>query len=145
MWLTRSGDTTGATKNPLRWYAPQNIILTYAGDQYAVFPAGSSQLWNLVNAKFSPRVAGLTLGFNAGAYTSTASNYAWVTLPLAQTFDSPETSSYMLTEGLQVTNGIVNIQFSLPLVDGTNDWILHLSYVYASTIVFSQNTSEFAF
>ncbi len=144
MWLSRRGDETGVTKNPLRWYAPQNIVLTYAGDQYCRFDAGSSQLWNLVNSKFAPRVAGLTVGY-AGGYNTTPENYGWVTLPLAQTFDSPETSSYMLVEGLQVTNGIVNIQFSLPFADGTNDWVLHLSYVYASTLVFSQNTCEFAF
>lgn len=144
MWLTRSGDATGTVKNPLKWYQPQSIILTYAGDQYCRFDAGSSQLWNLVNGKFSPRVAGLTIGY-AGGYNTTPESYGWVTLPLAQTFDSPETSSYMLVEGLQVTNGIVNIQFSLPFADATNDWVLHLSYVYASTLVFSQNTSEFAF
>ena len=145
IWLTRAGDSSGVTKNPLKWYAPLFVQSTYAGNVYSRFDAGSSAVWALINAKASPYVPTSTLGYAGGAYTSTGYNSAWVSLPFSQTFSSPESSSYMLTEGLQVTNGIVNLQVQVPNIDATADYTLHCSYVYASTMVFSQSTCEFAF
>lgn len=143
MWLTKDSDTLVTADNPLKWYAPSNVQVTYAGDVYARFDAGSSQLWNLINGKMSPKVAGLTLGYSAGAYTSTPENYGWVTAPFAQTYDSADTSSYMLTEGISVTNGVININFATPTAAA--DYKLHLSYVYAASAVFSQSTCEVVF
>ena len=144
MWLTKGSDVVAAgTKNPLKWYAPLNVQVTYAGDIYARFDAGSSALWNLINGKLSAKVAGLTLSYPAGAYVSTAENYSWVTCPFAQTYDPGTTGEYMLTEGISVTNGVVNISFQTP--SAAADWTLHLSYVYASSVVFSQSTAEFVF
>ena len=54
----------------------------------------------------------------------------------------------MLVEGLNVTNGIVNIQFQPPLAVGTStitDYILHLSYIYNASAVFSQSSCELVF
>jgi hypothetical protein len=53
-------------------------------------------------------------------------------------------------EGLAVTNGIVNIQFAIPplyaaVSTGTNDWKLHLSYIYNASAVFSQSSAEMVF
>ena len=144
MWLTKGSDVVAAgTKNPLKWYAPTSVTVTYAGDIYARFDAGSSQLWNLINGKLSAKVAGLTLSYPAGAYVSTAENYNWVSAPFAQTFEPATTGEYMLTEGISVTNGVVNISFATP--SAAADWVLHLSYVYAASVVFSQSTAEFVF
>lgn len=143
MWLTKDSDNVVTQRNPLKWYAPTDLQVSYAGDVYARFDAGSSQLWNLINGKMSPKVAGLTTTFAGGAYVNTPENYSWVTAPFAQTFDSADTSSYMLTEGINVTNGIVNISFQTP--SAAADFKLHLSYIYASSVVFSQSTAEFVF
>ena len=143
MWLTKGSDTSGNTKNPLKWYAPLDVTVTYAGDIYAQFSAGSSQLWNLINSKQTPQVAGTTLGYAGGAYTTTSESYQWVSAPFAQTYDPADSSEYMLNEGIQVQNGIVNIAFRTP--SAAADWVLNLSYVYAATAVFSQSTCELVF
>jgi hypothetical protein len=133
---------TAGTKNPNKWYAPLDVQVTYAGDIYARFDVGSSQLWDLVNAKLSPKVAGLTIAYSGG-YATTAEGYGWVTAPFAQTFDSADTSSYMLVEGINVTNGVVNVSFRTPTAAA--DYRLHLSYIYAASAVFSQSTCELVF
>ena len=143
MWLTKDSDSVVTARNPLKWYAPTEVQVTYAGDVYARFDAGSSQLWNLINSKMTPKVAGLTTTFAAGAYVTTPENYSWVTAPFAQTYDAPESSSYMLTEGISVTNGVININFQTP--SAAADFKLHLSYVYAAAAVFSQSTCEVVF
>jgi hypothetical protein len=142
MWLTRNGDSSATVKNPLKTYIPQNIQVTYAGDVYARFDNGISQLWNLINSKTSPYVNGLTTTYSSG-YVNTAEQYGWATLPFAQTYDVADTSDYVLVEGLQVTNGIVTISFTAP--SSQTDWVLHLSYIYNASIVFSQSSAEFVF
>lgn len=164
-WLTRDGwgagtasSVTGASptgivvgaKNPLKWIAPVSVQCTYAGDVYARFDAGISQLWNLINGKSSPYVGSVDVSFASSAYSTTGTQYQWCTLPFAQTYDVADTSDFTLVEGLAVTNGIVNIQFAIPPVyqavsTGTNDWKLHLSYVYNASAVFSQSSCELVF
>jgi hypothetical protein len=71
-----------------------------------------------------------------------------VTLPFAATYDCADSSHFMLVEGLNVTNGIVNIQFQPPLSVGTStitDYVLHLSYIYNASAVFSQSSCELVF
>jgi hypothetical protein len=164
-WLTRDSwaDGTGLSvagaspagivvggKNPLKWIAPQAVTCTYAGDVYARFDAGMSQLWNLVNSKHSPYVNAVDLSYASSTYTSTGTQYQWATLPFAQTYDVADTSDFMLVEGLAVTNGIVNISFQIPPIyqaygSTTNDWKLHLSYIYNASAVFSQSSCELVF
>lgn len=143
MWLTKDSDVSVTNKNPNKWYAPLDVTVTYAGDVYARFDVGSGALWNLVNGKISPKVAGLTLGYAAGAYTSTPENYSWVSAPFAQTYDAADTGEFMLAEGLSVTNGVVNISFRTPTAAA--DYKLNLSYIYCASVVFSQSSAEMLF
>lgn len=167
VWLTRDGwaDGTGlsvsaaagspsgivvAGKNPLKWVQPQFVQVTYAGDVYARFDAGISQLWNLVNSKASPYVSSVDVSYASSAYSATGTQWGWVTCPFAQTNEDAQTGHFTLVEGLAVTNGVVNIAVQIPaayaaISPSTNDWKLHLSYVYNSSIVFSQSSAEFVF
>jgi hypothetical protein len=150
IWLTRDSDATGTApataKNPNRTYAPASLQVTYAGEVYANYSASSYQLWNLINGKASPKVAGSTLTFGGGAYTGTPETYHWAELPFAQPFAVCETGARMLVGGKEITNGIVNLQVALPaaLVAAT-DVKLRISYIYESVIVFGQGTADFAF
>jgi hypothetical protein len=141
-WLTKGSDTSGTTKNPLKWYAPRDLVMLYAGDQYARFDGYGAALWNLVNSRQTPRVAGATLGFAGGNYTSTPEAYAWVELPFGQTYN-PETAHSMYVSGKEILNGIVQLQLATP--SAAADWVLNVSYVYNAVLVFSQGTSDFAF
>jgi hypothetical protein len=156
-WLTRDADLSGAVKNPFRWIAPENIVMTYAGEIYARFDAGSSKLWNLVNGRLTPGLNDLTLADNgAGAGNgvitiTTPSLDQWVEMPFGQSFD-PVTAHSMYMAGKPITNGIVNLQFTVPAAyPGTTtpldagSYTLHISYVYNGVLMFSQGTCDYVF
>jgi len=159
MWLTCDVDTT-TVKNYNKWYAPQNIIVTYAGDQYARYDFGSSKLWNLINGRLLPVAAASVNQTSGGALVNQPSVSQWAELPFAQSY-TPESAHSMYISGKEITNGIVQVQFDLPRApDGfsgaaaggiiagagiTGNWTLHVSYVYNSVLVFSQGTADFAF
>ena len=141
-WLTLDDDQAVTKRNMLKWYAPLNLLCSYAGDQYARFDNGISQLWNLINGKHSPYVQGLTISYSGG-YATATENYSWATLPFAQTFDSADTGSYTFVDGISVSSGVINLQFSTPTASA--NWKLHLSYVYSASAVFSQSSAEIVF
>jgi hypothetical protein len=53
----------------------------------------------------------------------------------------------MLVHGKPITNGIVNLDINLPAAyeNGTADWLLNGSYVYNTTLLFSQGTCDYVF
>ena len=145
-WLTVNGDVGGLTVNPLNWYQPNNIIMTYMGDQYAVFPGQSSLLWNLVNGRAIPAVGAPVLAAGGAPAAGLA---AWAELPFGQAFDTL-TDHTMYVSGKEILNGIVQLQFSLGADILANSNIasgvtLHVSYIYNSVLVFSSGTADFAF
>jgi hypothetical protein len=146
IWLSRDADTTGAVKNPFNWYLPSDVQVTYAGEVFARFDAGSGLLWNLVNGRLSPAANDVGLADNgagggAGAITiTTPKQDYWLELPFAQTFD-PVTAHSMYMAGKPITNGIVNLQLTTPSAQA--DWKLHVSYNYNAVLTFSQGTCDY--
>jgi hypothetical protein len=50
----------------------------------------------------------------------------------------------MYTAGKSITNGIVNLQFSLPPdLAPSNTLVLNVSYVYNAVLTFSQGTCDY--
>lgn len=151
IWLTDTDDTPAnqTTNDPFFWYLPSSVEMLYAGDKYAVFKAGSvAQLVNLVNGNKAPAFDIISTG-NAGNGYGTGSVAAgvqtlskWVELPFAQTFVD-EDSHYMLVHGKAITNGIVNLDIVTPTAQST--WVLNVSYIYNSTLLFSQGTCDYVF
>jgi hypothetical protein len=123
--------------------------MLYAGEKFAVFKAGSvAQLVNLVNGNKAPAFDLISTG-NAGNGYGTGSVAAgqallskWVELPFAQTFVD-EDSHYMLVHGKAITNGIINLDIQTPTAQST--WKLNVSYIYNSTLLFSQGTCDYVF
>lgn len=161
VWLSQGADlpraypgaTTVSLVNPFYWFAPRAIQMTYAGQIYSRFDAGSSQLWNLVNGRFQPQVTyGVVLtGTGAtNAFTvSAAANAQWVSMPFAQAMEN-NTSHTFTVNGKNIKNGIVNLQLTTPGATVSNsgaggNWILHVSYVYNAVAVFGMGTCDFAF
>jgi hypothetical protein len=159
-WLTCDVDTTGV-KNVNKWYAPRDLVVTYAGDQYSRYDNGMSQLWNLINGRIVPQAAiSVNQTGAGGAITNNASVTQWAVLPFAQPYE-PETYHTALMAGKEITNGIVQLQFTIPRApDGfsgaasggiaaggsiSGNWTIHFTYVYNSVLVFSQGTADFAF
>jgi hypothetical protein len=159
-WLTCDVDTVGVVKNYNKWYAPQDIVVTYAGDQYARYDKGASQLWNLINGRIVPQAAVSVNQTSGGSIVNQPSVTQWAVLPFAQPYE-PETYHTNLMAGKEITNGIIQLSFKLPFAPDaftgataggisaggsiSGGWTIHFSYVYNSVLVFSQGTCDFAF
>lgn len=146
IWLTRDADQAGVggIKQMLKWYLPTDLQVTYAGDVYARYDAGSSVLWNLVNSRMTPKMANSQLVTNGGGGYNASTPYDsyWVELPFSQSYDN-DTAHSTYISGKEITNGIVQLQLTTPSAQA--DWKLHVSYVYNTVIVFSQGTCDYAF
>ena len=143
MWLTNSDDTADSVNYmPFKWYQPTNVQMLYAGDVYARYDNGVSQLFNLINGTKGSAFNGQTLTSGGGAITNTAGLSYWTELPFAQTF-LDEDAHHVLVHGKPITNGIVNLQLQTPTAAST--WVLNVSYIYNSTLLMSQGPADFVF
>lgn len=151
-WITSDDDQTGAAGSaggagavePFLWYLPARIQMTYAGDVYARFENGSSPLWNLVNGNKSPAVDNL-LVTAAAPPTSAPALSEWVELPFSQTMIDDD-AHYTLVHGKPITNGIVNLDLNLDTATAAkNNLKLNVSYVYNTTLLFSQGSVDYVF
>jgi hypothetical protein len=68
----------------------------------------------------------------------------WLSLPFAQTLVD-EDSHYILVHGKPITNGIVNLANIVVPYVSPSGWTMHISYVYNTTLLFSQGTCDFVF
>lgn len=149
-WITKDSDATGTyavgtLQNPWKWYAPEDIQMSYAGLVYARFDRGSGALWNLVNGKQAPAVNEVVVADVGGGACSITTPFLgrWVELPFAQTFDDI-TAHSTYTAGMPITNGIVNLSFNLPQgLAAAADYKLHISYNYNAVLTFSQGTCDY--
>jgi hypothetical protein len=141
-WLSRAGDLTGEMKNYFNWALPTSIEMSYAGDIYARFNGQSSTLWNLINGNKYPGAASISLTDGGATFTTASQVSTWVELPFAQTF-LDEDSHHVLVHGKPITNGIVNLLVTTPSAQA--DWQLNVSYVYNTTLLFSQGTADYVF
>jgi hypothetical protein len=151
VWLTDSadlgtngGNATNTNFNPFNWQLPLSLVMSYAGDVYARYELSSHPLWNLINGLKSPAVDNALITSAAGAFTTASSptlSY-WAELPFAQTFVD-EDSHHVLVHGKPITNGQVNLAITTPSAKST--WVLNISMVYNSTLLFSQGTCDYVF
>jgi hypothetical protein len=144
VWVTLDADTSGVIKNPFKWYVPEDIVMTYAGEIFARFDKGSSQLWNLVNGRQSAAVNEVLVADAGGGSCTITTPFLgkWAELPFAQTY-VPDTAHSMYVAGKPITNGIVNLQFNLPAGLATTNMKLHVSYNYNAVLTFSQGTCDY--
>lgn len=154
-WLTADSVNTptpatpgaGSTviQNPFAWYALNDVEMTYAGEVYSRFDANSGQLWNLINGRIPAQVNDALLtgaGGTVSAPNPTADS--WSVLPFAQSYDAP-TAHSMYMAGKSITNGLVNLKFTIPPTAPASTYTLHISYVYNAVLTFSQGTCDYVF
>ena len=155
MWITADADTAsaGGQYNPFLWYAPENVIMTYAGEIFARFDGGSGPLWNLVNGRISPQVNDVLTRSDLSTQSTVDS---WLECPFGQSYD-PLTAHSMYVSGKPITNGIVNVTFTMPsfqkattaaapttpIALPSGSYTLHCSYEYNAVLLFSAGTAEY--
>jgi hypothetical protein len=144
-WITKDADTTSNLVNPFKWYAPEDMVMSYAGEIFARFDKGSGALWNLVNGVQSPAVNEVVVTDAGGGVCAITTPFLgkWMELPFAQTYEDL-TAHTTYTSGKPITNGIVQLAFNLPVgLAPAADLKLHVSYVYNGVLTFSQGTCDY--
>jgi hypothetical protein len=168
VWLTDNLDNLAPSQrvqsgvnqpyNPLKWYRPQSVEMLYAGDIYARYNNGTGTLFNLLNSNKSPIVDTGVIVYNGAVIQNptqadNAFASAWVELPFAQAL-CDEDAHYILLHGKAITNGIINLNnvvvpyisgAELPTPSSAAGWTLNVSYVYSSTLLFSQGSVDYVF
>lgn len=145
-WLTLNRSDTAANAasdaaNQLVWVAPQAITVLYAGTIYAQYNSGTAEIFNLIDGTKPVAVSTGVITMGGAVPTSSSRVSKYVNLP----FGNPTGDDYsaeVLTHGKPILNGLVNLQITPPTAD---PYILHVQYVYNSTLVFSKSSAEFRF
>jgi len=152
VWLTDNADTAGSSASggsatgytSTAWYPPTSVEMVYAGDIYARYDNGVGQLFNLINGNKSPAFDTIVAVPAAGQITPEPKLAQWLSLPFAQTLVD-EDAHYILVHGKPITNGIINLNNVVVPYVSTAGWTMHISYVYNSTLLFSQGTCDYVF
>jgi hypothetical protein len=141
-WITNDADTptpaNSTVQNPFRWYALQDVEMSYSGLVYAKADVNSMQLWNLVNGRIPALVNSSTVVAGSPP-TFTDSVATWSVLQFGQAYD-PITAHSMYVAGVPILNGIVNLKFKIPPTLGASTYTLHTSYVYNGVLSLSQGS-----
>ena len=149
-WVTSDDNDNGTAAgnagaiNPFLWYPIDSVTVTYAGDIYSRYEQRSGQLWNIVNGNKAPVVD--TVETTAAAPPTSAQFLSeWVELPFAQAMLDDDAHS-TLVHGKPITNGIVNLAIKLDAgVAALTNLKLNVSYVYNTTLLFSQGSCDYVF
>jgi len=153
IWLTNNDDTiisptarAGKAYQVQKWYAPASVEMLYAGDIYARYNNGVGQLFNLINSNKASAFDTVSTQAGSGIITNPPKAFLsqWLELPFAQAL-CDEDAHFILMHGRAITNGIINLNMTLPAVASASGWTLNVSYVYNCTILFSQGSCDYVF
>jgi hypothetical protein len=152
IWLTDNADTAGASPSggsatgyvSNLWYPPTSVEMVYAGDIYARYDNGVGQLFNLINSNKSPAFDTILPELGGDDIVPLPKLAQWLSLPFAQTLVD-EDAHYILVHGKPITNGIINLNKLVVPYASSAGWTLHVSYVYNTTLLFSQGTCDYVF
>ena len=146
LWYTNTtaagaaGATVPGSGNyqPLLWQQMSDVQLTYNGEIFNRFDAGSAQLWNVVEDQKSSVVNNMSVP-NSGSAGSTATTMFYVKCDFAQV-NSPSGRDSTLIHGKPILNAVVQFSFTAPAA-GT----LHAMYLYNSSLLCSRGSAEYIF
>jgi hypothetical protein len=141
VWLTLDSEQVpgNTTFFPCKWYPLTNVQLTYNGEIFSRFDAGSTQLWNLLNDEKSSKT---NLNLAVPATSSSAPFVStWVDMPFSQV-NVPYDKEMKLVHGKPILNAVVNLQFTCP---NSSAYTLHAMYLYNASLLCSRGSAEYIF
>jgi hypothetical protein len=139
-WLE---DKRSTNINKLQWYVPKSVVLSYAGVIYNQYNDGVGELFNLIDGTKPSAAEQSVLAQPAapGAMTSSAALTRWLSLPLGQK-SGADYSDDVLAHGKEITNGIINLQVTLPDATASSGsdsiYELHVVYNYNAALNFAR-------
>jgi hypothetical protein len=146
LWYTnttaagQAGATVPGSGNyqPLLWQQMSDVVLTYNGEVFNRFDAGSAQLWNIVEDQKSSVVNNMSVP-NAGSAGSTATTMYYTKCDFSQV-NSPSGRDSTLIHGKPILNAVVQFSFTAPAAG-----VLHAMYLYNSSLLCSRGSAEYIF
>ena len=147
LWLTENtaaGESTPGSGafDPLAWYLINNVVLTYNGEIFSRFDAGSAQLWNLTTDQKQNSISYTQYTAGAAVNTTTTFPTYWVECPFAQVA-LPYDRQSDLVHGKPILNAVVNLTFDVPAL--STNYVLHAMYLYNSSLLCSRGSAEYIF
>jgi hypothetical protein len=146
LWLTPNtvgeGVPGSGGYNPLTWYLMNNIELTYNGEVFSRFDAGSAQLWNLSSDQKQSSFSQVNFTPAAAAGTTTTVTSYWIDCPFAQV-SLPYDRCAELVHGKPILNAVVNLKFDTPAT--STSYTLHAMYLYNASLLCSRGSAEYIF
>ena len=142
VYLTLDSDTA-LGRNLNQFYIPKEVTVLYGGVIYSQYLQGSSAMWNLLDGTKPAAVDDVTVSQPVAGqgFVDTSSLSQYVLLPFAQPSGS-DFAQDLLTNGKEITNGIVNLQVTMP---DAQQYTMHVIYNYACTVSFSRGSAELIF
>ena len=142
LWLTALSQTSpnSGAFAPLNWPLLNQVQLTYNGEIFSRFDAGSSVLWNLSENEKASAIS-VNLNTVGSVATSTAVSY-WTECPFAQVYKVVARDSD-LVHGKPILNAVVNLTFNAPAANTT--YVLHAVYIYNASLLCSRGSAEYIF
>jgi hypothetical protein len=125
--------------NPLYWTSMSDIQLTYNGEIFNRFDAGSYALWNAVEDQKLSTVNNYALYTSGAATAATQVTNVYVKCDFAQVSVPSERDS-VLVHGKPILNAVVTFQFTTPVAG-----ILHAMYLYNASLLCSRGSAEYIF
>jgi hypothetical protein len=143
LWLTLNSEQIpgNGSYNPNRWYPLGSITLTYNGEIFSRFDAGSSQLWNLTADTKSQVVSVISANPGGAAGASTTALSYWFSCPFAQV-DIASDKDMKLLHGKPILNAVVNLTLTTP---DASAYTLHAMYLYNASLLCSRGSAEYIF
>lgn len=146
LWFTNTTSSGGAgatvpgsgNYQPLLWQQMSDVQLTYNGEIFNRFDAGSAQLWNIVEDQKSSVVNNMSVP-NYTSAGSTATTMYYVKCDFAQV-NSPSGRENTLIHGKPILNAVVQFNFTAPAAG-----VLHAMYLYNSSLLCSRGSAEYIF
>ena len=143
LWLTpAAGQTTAGSGAfaPLVWPLINNVLLTYNGEIFSRFDAGSSQLWNLSE---NEKIAAFSTSLQTvGSVAVTPTTSYWTECPFAQVSKEWDRETKLI-HGKPILNAVVNLSFDVPAL--STSYTLHAMYCYNASLLCSRGSAEYIF
>lgn len=125
--------------NPLYWTPMSDITLTYNGEIFNRFDAGSYALWNAVEDQKLSTVNNYALYTSGAATAASQATSVYVKCDFAQVSVPSERDS-VLVHGKPILNAVLSLQFTTAVAG-----ILHAMYIYNASLLCSRGSAEYIF
>ena len=143
IFVTDPADTSTPVKNPMLWYAPNQLTFAINGLIYFDSRNGSYLLSNLLRRRVPPFVTYTELTAAGAPYTVAPVGSTWVEIDLSQPYTIGNSQEVALVHGVPVMNSVLNL--SGVMAQASHSYIINVEYVLNCSWMASRGSAEFIF